>query len=231
MLEIKKNLKSLDIKVSKFAYDLGISRPTLDAYIENFENGHAIPNEEYQKIFDYLFSGDEINSLEFAQKVDYVKRVMLSDAKIGAEKVLNEKRQDKILKNVKDILETGTLDTPFVEFINLFMNNRDKELVKAIYMYFNFTNGFLNLANFDLPEKEKALYSHLAKIFSDFNDGSIEILQDSYNKILEKNKNIFEKKQIKVNDSDIVEYIKSNLKDSNNLNIDVIKQMIESMEG
>ena len=37
-MEIKKNLKSLDIKISKLATELGVSRPTLDAYIEYFES-------------------------------------------------------------------------------------------------------------------------------------------------------------------------------------------------
>ena len=91
-MEIKKNLKSLDIKISKLATELGVSRPTLDAYIEYYENGQQIPNEGYQKIFEYLFSGEEINSVEFAQRYDYVKRVMLADAKTGAELSLQAKR-------------------------------------------------------------------------------------------------------------------------------------------
>jgi len=229
-MEIKKNLKALDIRISKLASELGVSRPTLDTYIDYFESGHAIPNEGYQKIFGYLFSGEEINSVEFAQRYDYVKRVMLADAKAGAEKTLTDQRQDTILKNVKDILESGTLDKPLIEFMNLFINNKDKDLVKAIYIYFNFTNGFLDLSEFDLSEKDKALFSHLSKVFSDYNNDSIDILQDYYDQIKEKNRNIFERKQIKVNDSDIVEYIKNNLNDSSNLDIEVLKQMINSRE-
>ena len=101
-MEIKKNLKALDIRISKLASELGVSRPTLDSYIECFENGHAIPNEGYQRIFEYLFSGEQINSVEFAQRYDYVKRVMLSDAKAGAEKNISDQRQDSILKNIKE---------------------------------------------------------------------------------------------------------------------------------
>ena len=135
-MEIKKNLKSLDIKISKLATELGVSRPTLDAYIEYYENGQQIPNEGYQKIFEYLFSGEEINSVEFAQRYDYVKRVMLADAKTGAELSLQAKRENSVVKNIVDILDSGTLEAPLVEFINLFINNKDKDLVKAIYYYF-----------------------------------------------------------------------------------------------
>ena len=35
-MEIKKNLKALDIKISKLATELGVSRTTLDAYIEHY---------------------------------------------------------------------------------------------------------------------------------------------------------------------------------------------------
>lgn len=229
-MEIKKNLKSLDIKISKLATELGVSRPTLDAYIEYYENGQQIPNEGYQKIFEYLFSGEEINSVEFAQRYDYVKRVMLADAKTGAELSLQAKREKSVVKNIVDILDSGTLEEPLVEFINLFINNKDKDLVKAIYYYFNFTNGFIDLSNADVEEKNKALFSQLSKLFNDYQNDSIELLPDYYEQIVDKNKRIFDKKKIKVNDSDIIEYIKNNLNESSDLDIEVLKQMIASRE-
>ena len=229
-MEIKKNLKSLDIKISKLATELGVSRPTLDAYIEYYENGQQIPNEGYQKIFEYLFSGEEINSVEFAQRYDYVKRVMLADARTGAELSLRAKRENAVVKNIVDILDSGTLEEPLVEFINLFINNKDKDLVKAIYYYFNFTNGFIDLSNVDVEEKNKSLFSQLSKLFNDYQNDSIELLADYYEQIVDKNKRIFDKKKIKVNDSDIIEYIKNNLNESSNLDIEVLKQMIASRE-
>lgn len=229
-MEIKKNLKSLDIKISKLATELGVSRPTLDAYIEYYENGQRIPNEGYQKIFEYLFSGEKINSVEFAQRYDYVKRVMLADARTGAELSIQAKRENAVVKNIIDILDSGTLEEPLVEFINLFINNKDKDLVKAIYYYFNFTNGFIDLSNVDVEEKNKALFSQLSKLFNDYQNDSIELLPDYYEQIVDKNKRIFDKKKIKVNDSDIIEYIKNNLNESSNLNIEVLKQMIASRE-
>lgn len=229
-MQIKKNLKLLDIKKSKLAYDLGVSRPTLDTYIDCYENGHAIPNEGYQKIFNYLFSGEEISSIEFAQRYDYVKRVMLNDAKNEVAKSKAYKRQDIILKNIQDILHSGTLDQSVVEFINLFINNKNNELVKAIYLYFNFTNGFINISDYKLSDKDKALYSQMFKLFKDYNDDNIEMLTIYFEKVKEKSKKNFEKKQFKVNDSDIVEYIKNNLADSSNIDIEVLKEMINSRE-
>lgn len=229
-MEIKKNLKALDIKISKLATELGVSRPTLDAYIEYFEKGLQIPNEGYQKIFEYLFFGDEINSVEFAQRYDYVKRVMLADAKSGAEKIIEGQKQDAILKNIKDVLNSGTLEAPLVDFINLFITNKDKDLVKAIYLYFNFTNGYMDISKAMVSDKDKALFSQMAKIFMEYQTDEIEYLSEFYERMMIKNKEIFDKKKIKINDSDIIEYIKTNLSDSSNLDLEVLKEMIASRE-
>lgn len=229
-MEIKKNLKALDIKISKLATELGVSRPTLDAYIEYYESGQSIPNEGYQKIFEYLFSGEEINSIEFAQKYDYVKRIMLADAKVGVEKAIHDERENKILNNIRDVLATGIVDEHLIEFINLFINNRDNDLVKAIYMYFNYSNGFADLSKREIEEKEKAIYSQLAKLFTNYKDNSIELLEEFYNQLQSKNQELIEAKTIKVKDSEIVDYIKTKLNESEELDIEELKLMIASRE-
>jgi len=230
-MEIKKNLKALDIKISKLATDLGVSRPTLDAYIEYYENGQAIPNEGCQKIFEYLFSGEEMSSIEFAQKYDYVKRIMLTDSKNGAENSIYEERENKLINNIKDVLNTGTVNKHLIEFINLFINNRDNDLVKAIYMYFNYTNGFAELSENEISDKEKAVYSQLAKIFASYIDNSIVLIDEYYNQLLNKNKALIEAKTIKIKDSEIVDYIKDKLSESEELDIEKLKQLIASREG
>lgn len=229
-MEIKKNLKALDIKISKLATELGVSRPTLDAYIEYYESGQSIPNEGYQKIFEYLFSGEEINSIEFARKYDYVKRIMLADAKAGVEKAIHDERENKILNNIRDVLATGTVDEHLIEFINLFINNRDNDLVKAIYMYFNYSNGFADLSKREIEEKEKAIYSQLAKLFTNYKDNSIELLEEFYNQLQSKNQELIEAKIIKVRDSEIVDYIKTKLNESEELDIEELKLLIASRE-
>lgn len=229
-MEIKKNLKELDIKISKLATELGISRPTLDAYIDYYESGQSIPNEGYQKIFEYLFSDQKINSVEFAQKFDYVKRIMLADAKAGTEKAIYEERENKLLNNIRDALSSGTIDKHLIEFINLFINNRDNDLVKAIYMYFNYSNGFADLCEKEIAKKEKAIYSQLAKLFSNYNDNSIELLEGFYNQLQTKNQELIKVKTIKVSDSEIVNYIKNKLNKPEELDIEELKLLIASRE-
>ena len=229
-MEIKKHLKSLDVKISKLAIDLGVSRPTLDTYIECFEKGEKIPNEAYNSIFEFLFSNEEMNTIEFAQKYDYVKRVMLSDAKKGVEKNILEEREKLLLDTIKNSLEYGDVDKSLLEFICLFVTNKNVDLVKAIYMYFNYSNGYEDMNIKDIDNKDKALFSNLAKIFEEYQQGTIENIDTYYNQVFQKNQRIFERKKVKVNDTDIVNYIKNNLNENSDIDIEVLKKMIESRE-
>ena len=84
--------------------------------------------------------------------------------------------------------------------------------------------------NTEIEEKNKALFSQLARIFNQYQIDKIELLPEYYDQIVSKNREIFTKKKVKVNDSDIIEYIKNNLGESSNLDLEVLKQMIESRE-
>ena len=121
-MEIKKSLKSLDVKISKLATELGISRPTLDTYIDYFERGIKIPNDVYQSIFEYLFSSEKMTSIEFAQKYDYVKRVMLADVKKTIETGLSDKREEYLANKISETVSSGAMSRELLEFIFLFSN-------------------------------------------------------------------------------------------------------------
>ena len=70
---IKTVLKQNNITLLQFANDLNISRPTLDVYIKNYDNGVEINNPLFQKIFDFLFEDTTISNSEFLEKYAYVK--------------------------------------------------------------------------------------------------------------------------------------------------------------
>lgn len=229
-MEIKKNLKTLDVKISKLATELGISRPTLDTYIEYFEKGQPIPNDGYQKIFEFLFSNEEMNSIEFAKKFDYVKRVMLKDAKAGVVRNYLEQREELLFNKVKDMIDSGLVDKPLLEFINLFVNNKDNPLVHAMYMYFNYSNGFADMAKTEISDLDKALYSNFAKLFEEYKNDIIEMDEKYYIRVFEKNQSLFEKKKTIPTQADIINYIKENLDGGTNLDVETLKKMIATME-
>jgi hypothetical protein CLOST_2514 len=225
-MEIKKSLKTLDVKISKLATELGISRPTLDTYIDYFERGIKIPNDVYQNIFEYLFSSDKMTSIEFAQKYDYVKRVMLSDAKKTIESGLSDKREEYLATKIIEAVSSGAMTQELLEFIFLFANNYHVDLVRAISMYFNYTNGFKDIVKEEPSEIDKALFSQLAILFEKYNARNIVINEDSYQRLIEKNQSIFEKKKLKVSDEDILRYIKENLENSDSVDLDVLRKMM-----
>ena len=212
-MDIKKNLKDFDIKISKMASDLGISRPTLDSYIECFENGKEISS-----------------SVEFAQKYDYVKRVMLKNAKeMTASQKESEKRNLKI-QNVVKIINDNDTTNEMVSFINLLLTNKDNELVKNLGYYFNYSNGLLKIDTSILSNKQLGLYSNLAKIFALYQSNSIEIDEFYLKELIEKNEKIRNRKVGKVQSEDIIKYIKENISDSGNIDFELLEQMINAKE-
>ena len=54
-MDIKKQLNYIGIKLKTLAKMLEVSRQTLDTYINLFDNNQKIPNERFQRIFDFLF--------------------------------------------------------------------------------------------------------------------------------------------------------------------------------
>lgn len=229
-MEIKKSLKALDIKISKLANGLGVSRPTLDNYIEMFEKGEKLPNSVYQNVFEYLFSDENMNSVEFAQKYDYVKQVMLKDAVSKAKTDASAKRAVGLQERIVEMVRSGNCSKELLEFVNLFMSNTDLDLIKAIYMYFNFTNGFSNISSEDPSEKDKALFATLSKVFQQYKDGTLAMDDDAYREFMSKNQIAVMKRDSKIKDEDIINYIKSNISSAGNIDFDLLKKMLESRE-
>ncbi len=225
-MEIKKSLKSLDVKISKLATELGISRPTLDTYIDYYEKGIKIPNDVYQSIFEYLFSSEKMTSIEFAQKYDYVKRVMLADAKRGFESGLIEKREEYLVNNIKEAIDSGTISDELLEFIFMFSNNYHVDLVRGITLYFNYSNGFRDIALDQISDADKALFSQLLRVFEGYNTKTLDFDALSYQKLVDKNQSMVEKKKPKVRDEDILNYIRENISDSDSLDLEVLRKMI-----
>jgi hypothetical protein len=171
-----------------------------------------------------------MTSIEFAQKYDYVKRVMLADAKRTIETGLSDKREEYLASKIKDAISSGTMSQDLLELIFLFTNNYHVDLVRAISMYFNYTNGFKDIEEDEPSEIDKALFSQLAILFESYNTRNIEMNEESYRKLTEKNQSMFEKKKPKVSDEDILRYIKENLSDSDSIDLDVLRKMMNNRE-
>lgn len=229
-MEIKKNLKAWDVKISRLASGLGVSRPTLDSYIELFEKGEKIPNSAYQKIFEYLFSNENMTSIEFSQKYDYVKRVMLNDLKDKTVADAKTQRTEAIKEKIHQAVSSPEITEDLLEFLNLFITNYNVNLVKVICKYFNFTNGFIEMDEDKERDEDKALYSQLFKLFDGYAKKVIPLDEESFGKFVEKNKMMVEKKNSRITDDTIIEYIKNNVSDAKDIDYDLLRQMLERKE-
>lgn len=225
-MEIKRQLKNLDVKISRLAQELGISRPTLDTYIEYYENGQQIPNERYREIFEYLFASETDSTIEFAKRFDYVKRTFLQSYN-------SDKRQSveqSIRNNISMFADDLEASDELLEFINLLINNSKVDLVQAIISYFNFVNGLKRFESVNVEDKDKALFSHLYKIFAEYQSDTIQIDEESYEGFLEKSNRIFKKKNTDSASDELLDYLQKNIPEGSNIDLNYIKQLLDKKE-
>lgn len=227
-MEIKKSLKKFDIKISKIASDFGISRPTLDNYIDLFEAGKTIPNDIFQEVFTFLFSKEIRGSVEFAQKYDYVKRIMLQETKKLTKKEKEVEIKKVKIQNIISIIGEESTPLGMINFINLFLDNWKNELVKAIFMYFNYTNGFYNIEVNNLSEEEKIIYSNLAKIFSLYLNKSLVFDEEHFDALIEKNKRMVKEEDSNDINEQIINYIKTNISESEKIDFELLEKAINA---
>ncbi len=172
-MEIKRQLKNFDVRLSKFARELNISRPTLDSYIEYFEQGKPIPNEVCQQAFNSLFSTESLTAVEFAKKYDFVRRNILENYSANLSQCEKDEREIKLSNNIISILHQKNIDLRLLEFVNLLITNAEKGQVQALALYFNLVNGFVDIEKVDISAQNKAFFAKLYKIFAEYKSNSI----------------------------------------------------------
>lgn len=228
-MEIKDKLKKMDIKISKMARDFNVSRPTLDHYLNCFESGTPIPNETYQKLFEHLFSEDINSTIDFTLKYDYVKKALASQEKhftINDNKLQGNKFAQKLI----NYLSSENVQNELINFFDLFLENSDNDLVKSVYMYFNYVNGLIELPK-NLIEKDQNLYSNLFSIFNQYKDKSLGFNLDNYKAFEEKCIRVYKRKHDEETIDEIIRFIKEKTKENKDIDYDAIRQKLIIEKG
>lgn len=225
-MEIKRQLKNLDVKISRLAQGLGISRPTLDSYIECYESGQQIPNERYRKIFEYLFSDEVDSTIEFAKRFDYVKRIFLQTE--GADS--SQSKDQWMRNNISDFAHEVGIEDGMLAFVNLLISNRNVDLVQAISDYFNYVNGFKQYNDCAESDKHKAIFSWLFKIFAEYNADQIQIEEVNYTRFVEKSDKIFKKKESNSANDELLEYLQKNIPKDSHIDMEYIKKLLDKLD-
>lgn len=184
---IKAKLKELGIKLSELSNDLMISRPTLDVYIDNYDNNLNIPKEKYQIIFDELFN-DRIKTKQDFRDVLLTYRNMLQrDMKIGILDVNPEDSDliNSIIEKIRQDIKTNDYDRNIYLFISTLINSYKNDfLFKMISKYILYLNNSISIENID--EKEKIFISNYYGVLHNYKDNELSYNDENYKNFLKR---------------------------------------------
>ena len=184
-MNINQYLKSIGKTKSELAEELGISRPTLNQYIELYETGQKIENERYNIIFKRLFSEDHSDRESFEKSLYAIKNLMERDKKydIGC---LEPKAADlvaRIHNNMVHDMTKGDWDKKAYDSILILLcNYRRSPIMHELSRYFSDLNSNSDLS--DLSEESKAYYAYYYKCFREIRDNPPEYDSDAFNEFL-----------------------------------------------
>lgn len=231
-MNIKEQLRAIDVKVSKLANGLEISRPTLDSYISLYERGEKIPNEKYQEIFDYLFSEKNASAIAFAQKYDYVKRIMLAEVKQNMEDESAAKRRAFLSGSIIACANDESTNLETLEFIFLLMRNAESPAIKLLIEYICLSNGITDWNGKEMSEEEKAYFSSLSAFFDAFKAGKLKINKKRVDALLERNAEMNgHRANKKPKEQELMDYLAAHGLNPANIDIEYIKKMLNSKKG
>lgn len=194
MTNIKNYLKQIGYSKQLFAEEIRISRPTLDAYIDAFENNRVIGKERYQIIFNHLFGGDVLEGDEFRKRINEIKNLFERDERLGVEE-LDVGAADTI-SEIKELMRNdmkNDWDKKAYDFIKMFiLSYHANSILKKLAEYF----VFLNQSNInDLPtEDQKPYFANFYKTFSQMIEGHFEYKEEDYERFNKRRIEICEKR-------------------------------------
>ena len=144
MQNIKQYLKDVGITQKEFAERIGLSRPTLDTYIEMYEHGQAIPKERYDIIFKRLFDNENNSANIFFDNLQNLEALLKRDQQYGTSD-LEPKAADYvslIVRNMNHDFRKEGWNKDVYTFINILITNyRNNEVFQQLVEYFIVLNG------------------------------------------------------------------------------------------
>lgn len=186
-MNISKYLKTIGKTKTELADELGLSRPTLNQYIELFENGNHIDNERYDIIFNRLFSDGIENKELFDRKIESIKILLERDRKydIG---LLSPEAAD-LVANIHNImvndLSSDDWDRKVYDTISIFLvRYKEDVFFRNLSGYFSDLNSDSDIS--EISDLTKAYYSYFFQCFRKLLIEQPVYKSDEYNLFLER---------------------------------------------
>ena len=168
MKGIKQYLRGIGLTQKEFADLLGLSRPTLDNYIDLYEAGEKLPKERYQIIFDDLFLVSHETKTDFLNELSACCGLLNQDRAYGTMELSTEDADlvSGMIKNIRsDVAKDGWEKNIYI-FINMLLSNyRENEIFLHLAEYFLVLNGVI-----DKKEITKKQRPYFAKFYQAFRD-------------------------------------------------------------
>lgn len=184
-MTINQYLRSIGKTKSELAREIGLSRPTLNQYIEFYETGQRIENERYDIIFKRLFSGRPADRDLFERRILSIKNLIERDKKydIGCLEPEAADLVARIHNNMVSDMSNGEWDRKVYDTILIFLSRyREYPIIRELAGYFSDLNSDSEIL--ELTEESKAYYAYYYKCFREIRDKRPEYDPDIYNDFL-----------------------------------------------
>lgn len=195
-MNINQYLKSIGKTKIELAEELGLSRPTLNQYIELYETGQKIENERYDIIFKRLFSGQQVDRELFEKKLISIKNLMERDKKydIGCLKPEAADLVARIHNNMVHDMSDGEWSEKVYDAILILLSRyNDYPIMRELAGYFSDLNSDSDLS--DLSEESKAYYAYYYSCFREIRDNPPKYDPNIYNEFLERKEQLAKERE------------------------------------
>lgn len=202
-MKIKEILKNYNMSLHELAVKLSLSRPTLNNYIKEFEDGGELSNKNYCVIFKKLFNSDVKDELKFKDEVEKISLMIQKQKKIIHHEYSNENMNimNSIIKKMQEDLQGKKETNPLYKFINSAIYNYEKDSILKAYINYNlYLNGLKDLSQ--INDQEKKLFSNLFPLMNLYLNSKINFDENGYDEFL---KRVNEIKQNRINEKEKIE--------------------------
>ena len=221
-MDIKEYLKSIHMTQKELADRLGLSRPTLDTYIQMFQRNEPLPRDKYQVVFEQLFTDPVRGDKEFRETLDEYALFLKQDQVLETNGMSTEEAyiMSLVIQEIKKDLCKNDANIDIYIFINLLIHNyRKNPVLMQMVEYFLLLYSRKNVN--DIAEDEKVFLSNYHRLLQDkeqlvFQPKAFEDLLEYANK--SKRVNALAKEQLQ---QQIIKKLESKMKQLTDAGIDI----------
>lgn len=194
-MDIKKYLKQMEVTQYKLASLLEISRPTLDTYIQQYEEYGSLEKEQYNNIFKKLFSNVAQDKNSFYERLDSIKYELNKDYKynINSRNSVNTDIISKIHEAMIDDVGEESWDEKIYRYILLLIKNYKNDVRLREYARYvtDLNSGEVN----DIDDLEKKYFGYFYKMMHQAENIDLVYKEEDYKSFVNRKEEIQKEKE------------------------------------